>query len=152
MLLKYIWGLEGISCSVKSCITGGGKDSGWRKGWGGGGRRGRFLLLKNYFSIFYIYKHMNNNEMHSPIPSLAWEMKHSHHTVFSSESALCIRWQRPWCWEKLRAREEGGHKDEMVGWHHQLNGHEFEKAPGDGEGQGNLVCCSPWGHRELDTT
>ena len=42
-------------------------------------------------------------------------------------------------------------EDEMVGWHHQLNGHEFEQAPGDGEGQGSLVCCSPCGHRESDT-
>ena len=40
----------------------------------------------------------------------------------------------------------------MVGEHHQLNGHEFEQAPGDGEGQGILACCSPWGHKELDTT
>ena len=41
---------------------------------------------------------------------------------------------------------------EMVGWHHQLNGHEFEQALGDGEGQGSLACCSPCGHKELDTT
>ena len=40
----------------------------------------------------------------------------------------------------------------MVGWHHQLNGHESEKALGDGEGQGSLACCSPWGHKESDTT
>ena len=40
----------------------------------------------------------------------------------------------------------------MVGWHHQLKGHEFEQAPGDGEGQGSLVCCSPWGHKESDMT
>ena len=40
----------------------------------------------------------------------------------------------------------------MVGWHHRLNGHEFEQAPGDGEGQGDLVCCSPWGHKESDVT
>ena len=40
----------------------------------------------------------------------------------------------------------------MVGWHHQLNGHEFERAPGDGEGQGRLSCCSPLGHKESDTT
>ena len=39
----------------------------------------------------------------------------------------------------------------MVGWHHQLNGHEFEQTLGDGKGQGSLVCCSPWGHKELDT-
>ena len=40
----------------------------------------------------------------------------------------------------------------MVGWHHQLNGHEFEQTLGDGDGQGSLVCCSPWGHKELDMT
>ena len=39
-----------------------------------------------------------------------------------------------------------------VGWHHQLDGHEFEEGLGDGEGQGSLVCCSPWGHKESDTT
>ena len=40
----------------------------------------------------------------------------------------------------------------MVGWHHQLNGHGFEQAPGDGERQGNLMGCSLWGHKESDTT
>ena len=40
----------------------------------------------------------------------------------------------------------------MVGWHHRLNGHEFEQTRGDGEGQGSLVCCSPWGCKELETT
>ena len=39
----------------------------------------------------------------------------------------------------------------MVGWHHQLNGHELEQAPGVGEAQGSLACCSPWGHQEKDT-
>ena len=43
-------------------------------------------------------------------------------------------------------------KDKMVGWYHQLNGHEFEQAPGDGEGQGSLACCSPRGHKESDMT
>ena len=43
-------------------------------------------------------------------------------------------------------------EDEMVGWHHRLNGHEFEWSPGVGDGQGGLACCSPWGHKELDTT
>ena len=42
--------------------------------------------------------------------------------------------------------------DEMVGWHHGLNGHELVQAPGDGEGQGSLVCCSPWSQKESDTT
>ena len=43
-------------------------------------------------------------------------------------------------------------ENEMAGWHQQLNGHEFEQAPGDGEGQGSLACCSPWGCKESDTT
>ena len=43
-------------------------------------------------------------------------------------------------------------EDEMVGWCLQLNGHEFEQALGIGDGQGGLVCCSPWGHKESDTT
>ena len=43
-------------------------------------------------------------------------------------------------------------ENKMVGWHHQLNEHEFEQAPGDDEGQGSLACCSPWGHKELDMT
>ena len=51
-----------------------------------------------------------------------------------------------------RQEEKGTTEDKMVGWHHQLNGHEFEQAPGDGEGQGSLACCSPWGRKELDTT
>ena len=38
-------------------------------------------------------------------------------------------------------------EDEMVGWHYRLNGYELEQAPGDSEGQGSLVCCSPWGHK-----
>ena len=43
-------------------------------------------------------------------------------------------------------------EDEMVGWHHQLSGHEFEHDSGVGDGQGRLVCCSLWGHKESDTT
>ena len=43
-------------------------------------------------------------------------------------------------------------EDEMVGWYHQLNGHVLEQTPGVGDGQGSLVCLSPWGHKESDTT
>ena len=51
-----------------------------------------------------------------------------------------------------RQEEKGTTEDEMAGWHHWLNGHEFEQAPGNGERQGSLACCSPWGHKKLDTT
>ena len=51
-----------------------------------------------------------------------------------------------------RQEEKGMTEDEMVGWHHWLDRHEFEQAPGDGEGQGSLACWSPWGCKESDTT
>ena len=51
-----------------------------------------------------------------------------------------------------RQEEKGLAEDEMVGWHHRLNGHEFKQTPGGGKEQGGLECCSPWGYKELDTT
>ena len=51
-------------------------------------------------------------------------------------------------WGKLMAKREG--QDEMAGWHHQLNGHDFEQIPGDSEGYKSLVCYSPWGCKQLD--
>ena len=53
-----------------------------------------------------------------------------------------------------RQEEKGMTEDEMLRWHHhhRLNGHEFEQAPRDGEGQGSLACCSPWGCKESDMT
>ena len=58
----------------------------------------------------------------------------------------------PDAWKDWWQKEKGMTEDEMVGWHHRLDGHEFEQAPGVGDGQGGLVCCSPWGHKELDMT
>ena len=63
-----------------------------------------------------------------------------------------VIWKDPdagkdWRWEEKRTTE-----DEMVGWHHRLNEYESEKAPGDGEGQGSLSCCSLWGHKESNMT
>ena len=52
------------------------------------------------------------------------------------------------CWQEKKEAA----KDQMVGWHHQHNGHEFEQTPGDSEGQENLSCCIPWGCKELDMT
>ena len=51
-----------------------------------------------------------------------------------------------------RQESKGTTEDEMVGWHHRLDEHEFEQIPGDSEEQRNLVCCSPWGHQESDMT
>ena len=54
--------------------------------------------------------------------------------------------------ENSRQEKKGMPENEMVGWHHQLDGHKFEQAPGVGNGHRSLVCCSPWGRKELDTT
>ena len=85
------------------------------------------------------------------------------------KSVLNIHW-KDWCWSwnsntvatwckeltLMLGKIEGGRKkgmtDEMVGWHHQLNGHEFGWILGVGDRQGSLVCCSPWDHKESDTT
>ena len=53
---------------------------------------------------------------------------------------------------KDRRQEEKGMTEEMIGWHHRLNGYEFEPTPGNSEGQGSLTCCSLWGHKESDKT
>ena len=76
---------------------------------------------------------------------------------------LKLQYLATWCeelthWEKTDARknwgqeEKGTTEDEMVGWHHHLSGHEFEWTPGVGDGQGGLVCCNSWGHKESDMT
>ena len=61
-------------------------------------------------------------------------------------------WKDPDAGKDWRREEKGMTEDEMVGWHHQLDGHEFKQALGVGDGQGGLAWCSPWGHNELDTT
>ena len=53
---------------------------------------------------------------------------------------------------KIEGKRRRGQEDEMVGWHHRLNGCEFEQSPGDSEGQGSLVYYSPWDLKELDLT
>ena len=78
------------------------------------------------------------------------------------EAETPILWQtdvKNWLIEKdpdagkdWRQKEKGTTEDKMVGWHHWLNGHEFEQSPEVGDGQGGLVCCSPWGHKESDMT
>ena len=62
----------------------------------------------------------------------------------SFEKSLMLEDQRP--------EQKGMTENEMVGWHHQCNGHEFVQALGVGDGQGGLTCCSPWGRKELDMT
>ena len=61
-------------------------------------------------------------------------------------------WKGPDAGKDWGQKEKGMTEDETVGWHNRLNGHEFEWTPGVGDGQGGLVCCSPWGRKESDMT
>ena len=75
-----------------------------------------------------------------------------------AEAETPILWPPDWLLEEDPdagidwRQEKGTTEDEMVGWHHWLDGHEFEQTLGVGDGQGRLVCCSTWGHKESDTT
>ena len=63
----------------------------------------------------------------------------------------CLTGKDPDAVKDGRREEKGTREDQMAGWHHQLNGLEFEQTPGVGDGQGGLACGSPWGHKESDT-
>ena len=76
-----------------------------------------------------------------------------------ADAAALVTWCEQWLIGKdpdigtdWRQEEKGMTEDEMIGWHHRLNGHEFEWTLGVGDGQGSLVCCSPGGRKESDTT
>ena len=71
------------------------------------------------------------------------------------QTATCeelTHWKRSDAGRDWGQEEKGMTEDEMAGWHHQLNGREFECLPGVGDGQGGLACCHSWGRRESDTT
>ena len=72
--------------------------------------------------------------------------------LWLSDSKSWLVRKDPDAGKEWRQEEKGMTEDEMVGWHHQCNGHEFEKALGVGDGQGSLACCSPWGHKESNST
>ena len=72
--------------------------------------------------------------------------------LWPSDAKNWLIWKDPNAGRDWRREEKGMTEDEMVGWHHRLNGHEFEWTLGVGDGQGGLACCSPWGHKESDMT
>ena len=72
--------------------------------------------------------------------------------LWSPDVKSWLIWKDPDAGKDWRGEEKGTTEPEMVGWHHWLNGREFEQTPGIGDGQKSLVCCSPWGCKESDTT
>ena len=80
-------------------------------------------------------------------PMLKLKLQYFGHLMWRTDSLKSPDAGKDW-----RQEKKGTTEDEMVGWHHQPNGHEFEQAPENGEGQGSLACCSPWDHKETETT
>ena len=95
-------------------------------------RRSNQSLLKE---INWIFIGRTDTETEAPI-------------LWPPDSKSWLTGKDPHAGTEWSQEEKGTTEDEMVGWHHRLNGHEFEQAVGDGEGQGSLLCCSPWGFEE----
>ena len=135
------------------------------------------LILEQWFpkcdhltSISTPWEVVRNANLWSPHPNVSFpfpfNLKGSQPWIFigrtDAETEAPILWppdakswfirKDPDAWKDWRQEEKGMTEDEMVGWHRRLNGHEFEKILGGGEGQESLACCCPWGHKELDTT
>ena len=87
-----------------------------------------------------------------------WTARRSNQSIQKETSpgysleGLMLRLKLQYFGHLMGQEEKAITEDDMVGWQHQLNGLKFEQALGDGEGQGSLACCSPWGHKEMDTT
>ena len=130
-------------------------EVGYKEGW----------VLKNWcFWIVVLEKTLESPWDHKEIKPV--NPKGNQSCVFigrtNVEAETLILWPpdaKSWLiWKDLNAgkdwgqEEKGVTEDEMIGWHHWLNGHEFEQTLGDSEGQGSLVCCSPWDCKESDMT
>ena len=106
----------------------------------------------------YIHLHIKDCQCHLycivmyPVSS-THTLAHTHtHTYTHTQYTSWLIWKDPDAGKDWGQEEKGTTEDEVVGWHHQLDGHEFGWTMGVGDGQGGLACCSSWGHKESDTT
>ena len=102
-------------------------------------RTSLLTILASLFHLDFYYPPRTNAEAEAPILCPP-DVKNWH------------IWKDPDAGKNWRQEEKGTTENEVVGWHHWLNGHEFEQTPRVGDGQGGLACCSPWGHKEWDMT
>ena len=110
--------------------------------------------LEKTLRVPWIARRSNQSILKEISPEYSWK-----NWCWSWSSSTLATWlmsqlirKDPEAGKDWRREEKGTTEDEVVGWHHQLDGHEFEQAPGVGDGQGNLACCNPWGHNEPDMT
>jgi len=111
--------------------------------------------------ILKLTKLWSHSHITEGLISVHWAPAISRSSIILSKAEALILWPpdaKNWLIEKdpdagkdWRQDEKGMTEDEMVGWYHRLDGHELEQALGVDDGQGSLVCCSPWGHKESDT-
>ena len=111
------------------------------------------IALKNWYFWTVVFgktlestldcKEINQSILKEISPCWSWSSN-----ILASWCEEMTYWKRPYAWKDFKQKEKGMTEDEMVGWHHWLDGHEFEQALGIGDGQGSLACCSPWGHQE----
>ena len=108
--------------------------------------------------ISYLYTYIQSFKPVNPKGNRPWifigrtDAKAEAPILWPSDAKNWLTGKDPDSGEDWRQEEKGTTEDEMVDWHHWLEGPEFEQAPGVGDGQGSLECCSPWGLKELDTT
>jgi len=116
------------------------------------------MKLKDTCSLEEIYdqtrQHIKKQRHHFGLSSQSYGFSSTHVWMWELNYKES-RAPKNWCFwpgKDWRREEKGTAEDEMVGWYHWLDGHEFEQALGVGDGRGSLVCCSPWGRKELDMT
>ena len=121
----------------------------------------KLLVLKNFFAVLLTMvktgRQWTTRRSNQSVPKeikpeyslegLMLKLQHFGYLMWRADSLEKTDAGKDW-----RQKEKGMTEDEMRGWHHWLDGHEFEQGPGDGEGQGSLACCSPWGRKESDMT
>ena len=126
--------------------------------WSSRKGKGKFALFGFVFDIIVLFKlPLDCKEIKPVDPKGNQPWIFIGRTVAEAETLMLwppdvknwVIWKDPDAEKDWRQEEKGMTEDEMVGWHHRLNGHEFEQAPGVGDGQGSLACCSPWACKEL---
>ena len=111
---------------------------------------GRWFLdwvLQISYIMLYTFSVLKESNPEYSLEELMPKLQYFGHLMERNSSEETLQFGKDW-----RQEEKGMTEDEMVGWHHWLNGHEFEQTLGDSEGQGSLGCCSLWGCKESDTT
>ena len=154
---------DSITYRAKLAVASGRRSWGWER-----------AVVGTLNALSYLFPLISFTNIRFPLISVPWTARRSNQSILKgnqswvfigktdAEAEAPILWppdvkkwligKDPDAGKDWRQEEKRMTEDEMVGWHHRRDGQEFEQAPGVGDGQGSLVCCSPWGHKESDMT